>query len=606
MSGIVDVFVEYGAATSAAIQDAIDDAAVAGDGVKRRLYLSGRTWSITSELTIPSTAKPIELFGDPHNVGVGGTQLVATTSLGSDKALLKILSKSHVLRDLVFDVNRNADYGLRLNDATSVRLEHIAVKNAKRDGIHSDATGLNQGLHLSAGYLAGNGTLYRTAGLAEQYTDRAPWQTALSGTASLTAGQATITVGDDITGLGIRYGDPVRVGTGKVTLTSLTSSSTTATGTTSSAHGWAAGQYVVIAGASPAAYNGTYRIESTPTSTTFTYAFAGGTSPATGTITAINRHAAYYGKIASVSSTQITVMNTVPNLPLFSGSGLDYAVGVGAGWYEERAATNGYNIIDAVSIIRSNGAFGIRMYALYGDTIDTSLVDYNPFAGISIGEPDNANAVFEPVMNHVYMEFNTIDYWPGGAVSGEVNAPSENSDIFMLGVHESLIARGLTTRHGQVESWLLGALQDLLIEVWHDAGTLKHRIVADRWSGHATVSARAVHAPSGTFVATPQVGATTNFSGGAGILAADNAILLFDTPNAQNVAVSGSAGVELNSTGTPYTASLITSAGNVSGLNIRRIGIVLVNSSSGSAVNWNTTTIPSEKRIAIRVRVHMR
>ncbi|MDD5688478.1 MAG: hypothetical protein PHE88_11685 [Elusimicrobia bacterium] len=64
----------------------------------------------------------------------------------------------------------------------------------------------------------------------------------------------------------------------------LTSASTVATATTTQEHGRIVGDIVIISGASPAAYNGTYTVVSVPTSTTFTYAFAGGTSPATGTI----------------------------------------------------------------------------------------------------------------------------------------------------------------------------------------------------------------------------------------------------------------------------------------------------------------------------------
>lgn len=68
-----------------------------------------------------------------------------------------------------------------------------------------------------------------------------------------------------------------------VTLTSVT---TTATATTSVPHSLQTGDSVVIAGATPSAYNGTYTITVTGANT-FTYTFAGGTSPATGTITAV-------------------------------------------------------------------------------------------------------------------------------------------------------------------------------------------------------------------------------------------------------------------------------------------------------------------------------
>lgn len=70
-------------------------------------------------------------------------------------------------------------------------------------------------------------------------------------------------------------------------VSSLTSASTTATATTSAAHGLAVNDSVTIAGASPSAYNGTYTVATVADSTHFTYTFAGGTSPATGTITAV-------------------------------------------------------------------------------------------------------------------------------------------------------------------------------------------------------------------------------------------------------------------------------------------------------------------------------
>lgn len=71
-----------------------------------------------------------------------------------------------------------------------------------------------------------------------------------------------------------------------VSLTSLTSSSLIATGTTATPHGLLPGRYVTIAGATPAGYNGSFLVIST-TETTFTYAIATTlSSPASGSITA--------------------------------------------------------------------------------------------------------------------------------------------------------------------------------------------------------------------------------------------------------------------------------------------------------------------------------
>lgn len=79
-------------------------------------------------------------------------------------------------------------------------------------------------------------------------------------------------------------------------LTTLTSVGTTATATTSITNSLVTGMSVTIAGASPSAYNGTYTITVTGP-TTFTYVFAGGTSPATGTKTAVGGQATVPGVV---------------------------------------------------------------------------------------------------------------------------------------------------------------------------------------------------------------------------------------------------------------------------------------------------------------------
>jgi hypothetical protein len=68
-------------------------------------------------------------------------------------------------------------------------------------------------------------------------------------------------------------------------ISSLTSIGLTATATTPTPHNLTAGETVQIAGAGVAAYNGAFVVATVPSSTTFTYAFAGGVSPAVGTIT---------------------------------------------------------------------------------------------------------------------------------------------------------------------------------------------------------------------------------------------------------------------------------------------------------------------------------
>lgn len=114
-------------------------------------------------------------------------------------------------------------------------------------------------------------------------------------------GRFNITVLDDVTFTYFVTGAPASPATGtitvsnmieywqalgsEVTLTSLTSSGTVATAT-KAGHGFTSGQYVTIAGATPAGYNGTFPVTVTGANT-FTYAVISGLgTPATGTITA--------------------------------------------------------------------------------------------------------------------------------------------------------------------------------------------------------------------------------------------------------------------------------------------------------------------------------
>lgn len=78
------------------------------------------------------------------------------------------------------------------------------------------------------------------------------------------------------------------------TLSSLTRSDSTATATTSEAHGYEVSDYVTIAGADQSDYNGAFRITSVPSTTTFTFSVSNTpTTPATGTITVKQRDVVY-------------------------------------------------------------------------------------------------------------------------------------------------------------------------------------------------------------------------------------------------------------------------------------------------------------------------
>jgi len=74
----------------------------------------------------------------------------------------------------------------------------------------------------------------------------------------------------------------------------ITRSSSTATVTTTANHGYDVNTYVTMAGADQSGYNGTFRVTSTPSTTTFTIEVSGSpTTPATGTITVTERNIVY-------------------------------------------------------------------------------------------------------------------------------------------------------------------------------------------------------------------------------------------------------------------------------------------------------------------------
>lgn len=89
-----------------------------------------------------------------------------------------------------------------------------------------------------------------------------------------------------------------------------TSSSTTATFTTTADHGFTVNTWVTIAGANEAPYNGTFRVQSIPSSTTFTVTMAATTTtPATGTITCTEQNLVYryWSKVTPLTSDASTI-----------------------------------------------------------------------------------------------------------------------------------------------------------------------------------------------------------------------------------------------------------------------------------------------------------
>lgn len=126
-----------------------------------------------------------------------------------------------------------------------------------------------------------------------------------------------------------------------VSVSALVSSDGAATATTSAAHGFLAGDQVLIAGATPTEYNGLVEILSVPSTTTFTYRCPKGiAAAASGTLTAQGqlwyRRALFLGlKAARTANTGSVFLgfestNDAQALTIGTGATLTFDAAVGA------------------------------------------------------------------------------------------------------------------------------------------------------------------------------------------------------------------------------------------------------------------------------------
>ena len=210
-----DVFTTFGG-DGVAIQAAIN--AAAADVTKPPvLYLRGGVWKIEAELTLPVGCRPLTIIGEPTDyMGVAGTILRADKKM---RSVLAIFSPYHELVNLKFDANRNATQGRFIQGWTFGRQSWVVVTNAIADGDflnNADGT-INDCILSKQCFYVGNGITYVTSAIASQYTNGT--RTTIAGTAATTAGDPVVrfTGAPDLTTLGIRRGDFLRLGAVKAT-----------------------------------------------------------------------------------------------------------------------------------------------------------------------------------------------------------------------------------------------------------------------------------------------------------------------------------------------------------------------------------------------------
>jgi len=177
---------------------------------------------LVSQKLIPFPGSPLLLVGSGHRyLRSDGTAIKLTANLAPGNAVVDLTENYSSIIGLRIDANRRADYALYVHADVS-HLVDVGFTGALLDGVHCSATGVNQAIETSYLFSYENGKLYATAAILGQYATAGSAlvrQPAITGTATTVAGGDTITIasGPDLTTLGIRAGDIIRVGSVAIT-----------------------------------------------------------------------------------------------------------------------------------------------------------------------------------------------------------------------------------------------------------------------------------------------------------------------------------------------------------------------------------------------------
>jgi hypothetical protein len=190
------------------------------------------------------------------------------------------------------------------------------------------------------------------------------------------------------------------------TITSLTRSGLTATGTTSAAHGFITGDYVLIAGATQTEYNGTFLVTVTGT-TTFTYQLPTGSAPATpatGTISA----QAKTNRVAQVVGPQ--------------GGEFVHAISASGNWYYKATVEDWLSVRlnDWIYSTETSGSILVIVPASPSNVVIANDLSDDGDEGHIIGSPDGGGT-FKAIKAHrkkVTFDFTDNPSNPAGSLLG--------------------------------------------------------------------------------------------------------------------------------------------------------------------------------------------
>jgi|GEM_PF-2140134 len=305
-------------------------------------------------------------------------------------------------------------------------------------------------------------------------------------------------------------------------------------------------------------------------------------------------------QIESVTANTITAMVNADNKPQVSAAGLDFAIGIGAGYFEERATNNNVNhFIDCVS--RGNPV-GLHFDGLYGPIVDGGQIDFNSLIAISVSAADNNTAFIGAQFNHVYTEANTAgQYFLGQSQDIVITAP--NGDATPLFANPALNVSDCTIiRKGRVETMKFGADQSLVIQVTRTGGVLQHRMISDLINQSGSAEADKINGASNAYANTPTLDpGNVAFVSGAGIY---GFALVLDTGPQGAVPFGAAPAFEANTTGVAVRASISVTEVNINGVTQKRTTLRLIDA-AGAEADW-AATVGNGTTLAVRVDMRIR
>jgi hypothetical protein len=490
--------------------------------------------------------KPVIIRGAPHDFWTGDTNTIIKSSATATTPI-SVTTPRHKLYDLELNANGLANYGLYMCGAGYSTFTGIYAHHALFDGFNNANVASCNNNHITCNNCqsSNNGKLYATSGM--------------SGTSG---------------------------GLGNV------------------------GQLVSISGtAATTAANATITVTGGPDFTTFGVRKGDlvAVMPAGGSVLTASYHL-----IESVTATTIVTQANYYNRPQYTASGLEYAIGVGSGWRDMRNGNGGVSVLNNCTFF-GNGSSGIHMDAAYGHLVTSGDVSYNGLAGISFGVSDNSGAITGAQINNLYCEDVAMCYFlgAGSIVINSMNGTSFDTigaDLTTVYGTEIQGADAIINTAGTEYIWEQGEMQNFVLQVRNNGGTIEHRIVGEfmssAGSGSASSAANRVAGASTTYAVSPALSAGTGFTSGGGILSSTSFVL--NNTRTQSSTLALTAVIENNTTGTGFTATIgPLLATNIGGTTRNWARVYLLNS-SGTSVNWSTANIPAGSYVAVRITGRLR